>query len=81
MKNFPDIFKTEHFRFVNYALLTENESRAVWEARNHPDIRKWMVNDIPISWGNHQLFINGLNKSSDRVYYAVWHDLGGAILN
>ncbi len=40
MRTLPDVFSTEHFRFVDYTRLTEQESRAVWEARNHPDIRK-----------------------------------------
>lgn len=81
MKHLPDIFTTEHFRFVNYTQLTEQESRAVWEARNYLDIRKWMVNKAPISWESHQHFILGLANRTDRVYYAVWHNLGGVISN
>ena len=76
MITIPDSFTTEHFRFVNYTLLTETESHSVWEARNHPEVRKWMVNAEPISWRNHQLFMKSLATKSDRTYYAVWCDIG-----
>ena len=34
-----DNFSTETFDFVNYAHLSERESRAIWEGRNHPDVK------------------------------------------
>ncbi len=49
MRAIPDSFTTAHFRFVNYTLLTETEGRLVWEARNHPEVRRRMVNAEPIS--------------------------------
>lgn len=77
MKYVPESFTTPHFRFVSYTLLTEQESHAIWEARNHPDVRSWMVNAAPISWSDHQQFMTGLANKSDRAYYAVLSALGG----
>ena len=48
--NLLDYFKTKTFDFVNYVHLTEDESRAIWKGRNHPDVRKWMTDPNPFSW-------------------------------
>lgn len=37
-------FKTENFDFLNYINLSEEQSRIIWEGRNHPEVRKWMTN-------------------------------------
>lgn len=63
--------KTPHFEFVNYVNLTEEESHRVWEGRNHPEVRKWMVNTEPFSFESHKSFINGLKEREDRLYWAV----------
>ena len=69
-----DNFETEHFSFVNYVNLTEEQSRKIWEGRNHPEVRKWMVNTEPFSFEEHQAFINGLKERNDRLYWAVLSD-------
>lgn len=66
-----DNFVTEHFEFVNYVNLTDEQSRRIWEGRNHPEVRKWMVNTEPFSYEEHQAFINGLKERNDRLYWAV----------
>ena len=30
-------FKTENFDFLNYINLSEEQSRIIWEGRNHPE--------------------------------------------
>ena len=64
-------FRTPHFEFINYVNLTERESHRVWEGRNHPEVRKWMVNTAPFSFESHTSFINGLKEKEDRIYWAV----------
>ena len=70
--NFPDTFETAHFRFVNYTQLSLDDSKKVWNARNNPEISKYMVNNDFISWENHLAFIKGLSSRNDRVYYGVY---------
>lgn len=69
-----DNFETEHFSFVNYVNLTLEQSRKIWEGRNHPEVRKWMVNTEPFSFEEHQAFIDGLKERNDRLYWAVLSD-------
>ncbi len=69
---FPDTFETAHFRFVNYTQLSLDDSKKVWNARNNPEISKYMVNTDFIPWENHLAFINGLRSRNDRVYYGVY---------
>lgn len=67
-------FSTEHFLFKNYTELSEDESRAIWEGRNHPDIRKWMTNPEQFSFIEHCKFVDELKKRTDCVYFAVLMD-------
>lgn len=69
---FPDTFDTAHFRFVNYTQLPLDDSKKVWNARNNPEISKYMVNTDFIPWENHLAFIEGLSSRNDRVYYGVY---------
>lgn len=69
---FPDTFETAHFRFVNYTKLSIDDSEKVWNARNNPDISKYMVNTDFIPWEKHLAFIKGLCSRKDRVYYGVY---------
>lgn len=66
-----DNFDTEHFSFINYVNLTEKQSRTIWEGRNHPEVRKWMVNTDSFSYEEHEVFINRLRERDDRLYWAV----------
>lgn len=70
-KELKSDFKTPHFDFINYVNLTEEESHRVWEGRNHPEVRKWMVNAEPFSFESHKSFIDGLKEKEDRLYWAV----------
>ena len=82
--NVRENFYTNSFRFVNYVSLTEGESRAIWEGRNHPDVRKWMDNPEPFAWESHQRYIESLKKKDDRSYWAVIHNnviIGSMCLN
>lgn len=69
---FPDNFETSHFRFVNYTQLSIEDSKKIWNARNNPEISKYMVNTDFIPWENHLAFIEGLISRDDRVYYGVY---------
>ena len=74
---FPDNIHTEHFDFVNYTLLSEEDSRAIWQARNHPEVSRWMENSEPIPWEEHLQYVKSLAMRDDRVYYAVFTKSAG----
>ena len=61
MKGLED-FKTPNFVFINYVNLNEQQSKVIWEGRNHPDIRKWMTNSEPFSFEEHCRFIDNLRN-------------------
>ena len=69
---FPNQFETEHFRFINYTQLSMEDSRKIWNARNNPEISKYMVNTDFIPWENHIIFIKSLSNREDRIYYGVY---------
>ena len=69
--NIRDNFNTESFRFVNYVNLTEGQSRAIWEGRNHPDVRQWMDNPEPFAWEAHLSYVESLKQKEDCSYWAV----------
>lgn len=72
LPNIRSIFYRLALRVVNYVDLTEAESRQVWETRNSPEIRQWMVNKNTFSYGDHFRFIESLKTSKDRLYYAFF---------
>ena len=77
-------FETEHFSFVNYTLLSEEQSYKIWEGRNHPDVRKWMAHQEPFSFEKHQQYVETLKNRTDRIYWAVLKDniiVGSLALN
>lgn len=77
-------FNTEHFNFISYTLLTEEQSYEVWKGRNHPDIRKWMSNQNVFSFADHTQYVELLRNSADRIYWAVLKDnvvIGSLSLN
>lgn len=77
MKRFED-FETSNFVFINYVNLNLQQSKAIWEGRNHPDIRKWMTNSDPFSFEEHCSFIENLRNRTDRIFWAVTH--GGQVI-
>ena len=82
--NLLDDFTTKTFNFVNYVHLKETDSRAIWEGRNHPDVRKWMTDPKPFSWESHCNYIDSLKSRSDCSYWAAMKDgvvVGSMCLN
>lgn len=71
--NIRDNFNTKSFHFVNYVNMTEGQSYAIWEGRNHPDVRKWMDNPEPFTWESHLRYVESLKTKDDRSYWAVIH--------
>lgn len=64
-------FKTENFTFIDFTEMDESMSRQVWECRNLPEIRKWMVNPECIQYEDHLRFVDGLKSKCNVKYYAV----------
>lgn len=69
---YRNIFKALSYRIVNYSALTDKESRAVWEARNSYEIRRWMFNSEPFSFESHCNFVRGLASNAKASYYAFF---------
>jgi methionyl-tRNA formyltransferase/RimJ/RimL family protein N-acetyltransferase len=59
-------------RFVNYIECDIAQLIEILELRNHPEIRKWMVNSDEILFDKHINFVQSLLTKSDSRYYAVY---------
>lgn len=70
-------FSTDNFQFVDFREMDEAMSRKVWECRNLPEIRKYMVNHDFITWDSHRSFINLLKSMYKQLYFSVL--MGGGI--
>ena len=66
-----DIQKTE---LTNFTDLSLDEKKMVLEWRNHPNIRKWMFTQEPISLQTHLSYIDSLRNKKDRIYFLVKKD-------
>ncbi len=77
---FPETIQTKHFIFVNYTCISLEDSIKVWEARNNPEISKYMVNTDFIPLSTHLQFVERLKSMGDRVYYAVYMIDGGKMV-
>lgn len=64
-------FNTENFSFLDFTEMDEDMSRQVWECRNLPEIRKWMVNTDTISFSDHCRFIDNLRQVDKKQYYCI----------
>jgi len=60
------------YEFVRYEDLTNIDSRQVLSCRNHPNVRKWMLNSSIIPEENHMEFVKSLKNSPNKVYCAVF---------
>lgn len=67
-------FKTENFTFIDFTEMDEGMSKQVWECRNLPEVRKWMVNKEPIPYDSHLMFVESLDKNPKALYFCVLYD-------
>lgn len=58
-------------QLLNFTTLNLAQKELVLSWRNHPSIRKWMVNDHEISLEDHLHFIDLLSSKTDRCYFLV----------
>lgn len=61
-------------QLLNFTTLNKTQKELVLSWRNHPDIRKWMMDDNVITLENHLHFIDLLNTKTDRCYFLVQKD-------
>ena len=71
-QRFRALFRSLTLDVVNYVDLDEKRSRAVWEARNHPEIRRWMRNPEPFPFEGHQAFVERLKQPGAPLYFAFF---------
>ncbi len=55
----------------NFVFLSLEEAALVLSWRNHPEIRRFMFRQEPISWEEHEKFLRNLYKSAYNFYYLV----------
>lgn len=72
-------FDTSCYRFINYNEMSEDDNRKIWELRNHPSVRRWMVNDSFIPWESHKQFVSGLKNDESRSYFII-RDMEGDLI-
>lgn len=72
-------FSTNNYRFVNYLDVSAEESLQILELRNREEIRKWMVNDEPISQANHFRFMESLVDKERCDYFMIKDPSGNFI--
>lgn len=71
-QRYRSLFRGLQFEILNYAGLSPEESRQVWELRNRPEIRCLMCNPEPIPFDSHERFISSLKERPDRIYLAFF---------
>lgn len=71
----PDCFTTDHFLFRHYTTISEEDSYALWQARNDDSIRMNMENSNKFTLESHREYVHHLKILDDRAYYAVYHYL------
>lgn len=64
-------FDTASYRFVNYAEMSEEDSRKIWQLRNDPAISCWMVSEDPIPFETHRKFVDSLRHRTDKDYFLI----------
>lgn len=60
------------YYYKNFATLSDDEIRLVWEWRNDARIREWMTNQEEIPFENHLRFIESLKTRTDKYYWLVY---------
>jgi len=59
------------YTFVNFRNISFEETKLVWQWRNHIDIRKWMYNQNIIEFEDHIQFIESLKNDISKNYCLV----------
>lgn len=67
-------YQVQKFLFKSFITLSDDEKKLVWEWRNHPDIRKWMVNRDIIPFDNHLSFLDSLKDRNDKFYWLALYN-------
>lgn len=71
-QNFRALFYALVLRQLNYAELTESESRTVWQVRNLPEIRQYMTNPEPFPYESHLAFVKKLAADPNKLFLAFF---------
>lgn len=74
-------FSTDKFTYQNYTDMDDAMSRQVWECRNLPEIRKYMVNQDIIPFDAHCRFVENLQYKNNVLYFNILSKKGGGYLS
>lgn len=72
-------FLTDTYKFINYCEMSLQDCKEIWQLRNHPDVRKWMINEETIPLENHLAFIERLKSDSAKDYFIIKDRAGNII--
>lgn len=61
-------------QLLNFTTLNLSQKELVLTWRNHPSVRKWMINDHEISLEDHLHFIDQLSSTTEKCYFLVQKD-------
>lgn len=78
-ETFPETMKLGRYTCESYAVMDHVTSDLMLRGRNHPDIRKRMVNEGVVSREEHEAFVGSLRSRQDKAYYAVTANMGDII--
>ena len=70
-KSIESLLVNEKIVLVNFIDLSLDEKKMILSWRNHPNIRKWMFTQEPISLDDHLNYLKTLSTKKDRVYFLV----------
>lgn len=51
--------------------INETYLQTLYEWRNKPEVRRWMVNDSPIEWSEHVAWFDRLKTSTTQVHFVI----------
>lgn len=58
-------------QLLNFTTLNPTQKEFVLTWRNHPNVRKWMINNNEISLEDHLHFIEMLSSTTEKYYFLV----------
>lgn len=61
-------------QLLNFTTLDLTQRELILSWRNHPSVRKWMINDNEISLGEHLHFIDLLGTKTNSRYFLVQNE-------
>lgn len=66
------IYSLDEYSYRNFTVLSHEELVKIWEWRNHPLVRQWMMNPNEIKLEEHLNYVENLKKREDAYYWLIY---------